>query len=203
MTKFLSRSATAPASTSTAVAVPAALPVPVRVSSLSAAVPLALCLALAACAGTRGGEAVATAALQPTLGNTASGTAVLRQRGDHVVLHARFAGLTPGAHGFHIHERGDCSAPDGSSAGAHFNPGGAAHGDPAGSAHHAGDLPMLIANNAGNATLEYAISGASLEGGATSLVGRALIVHAAPDDYRSQPAGNSGARVACGVIVAN
>jgi Cu-Zn family superoxide dismutase len=103
-----------------------------------------------------------------------------------VFMHARLSGLTPGQeHGFHIHEKGDCSSGDGLSAGGHFNPAGKPHG-PQDAEHHAGDLPALKADANGKADLR--------------IVGRGLIVHAQPDDYRTQPTGNSGARVACAVI---
>ncbi|HEY0877381.1 MAG TPA: superoxide dismutase family protein [Zeimonas sp.] len=145
-------------------------------------------------------RASAQANAAPTQGHTAKGTVDFTQRGDDVVLAASFTGLSPGPHGFHIHEKGDCSAADATSAGGHFNPTGRQHGDPMQGEHHLGDLPMLQADANGNARLNATIRGASLRGGATNLVGRAVVVHAQRDDLRSQPAGDSGARVACGVI---
>ncbi len=142
----------------------------------------------------------AQARVQPTQGHTARGIVDFTQRGDNVVVAASFSGLSPGGHGFHVHEKGDCSAPDATSAGGHFNPTGKPHGNPMQGEHHLGDLPMLQADADGNARLNATIAGASLRGGATSLVNRSVVVHAAPDDYRSQPAGDSGARIACGVI---
>lgn len=142
----------------------------------------------------------AQAAMQATQGHSAKGVVEFTQRGDDVAVAASLTGLSPGEHGFHIHEKGDCSAPDATSAGGHFNPTGKPHGNPAGSEHHLGDLPMLHADTNGNARLNATIRGASLRGGATNLVGRAVVVHANRDDFRSQPAGDSGARVACGVI---
>src|SRR5690606_25298249 len=121
----------------------------------------------------------AQAAMQPTQGHSAKGVVEFTQRGDDVAVAASLTGLAPGEHGFHIHEKGDCSAPDATSAGGHFNPTGKPHG---------------------NARLNATIRGASLRGGATNLIGRAVVVHANRDDFRSQPAGDSGARVACGVI---
>ncbi|MDT3679020.1 MAG: superoxide dismutase family protein [Burkholderiaceae bacterium] len=147
-------------------------------------------------------HARAKADVASTQGHTARGTVDFTQRGDDVLVAASFSGLTPGAHGFHVHEKGDCSAPDGTSAGGHFNPTGKPHGDPMQAEHHLGDLPMLQADANGNARLNATIRGASLRGGATNLVGRSVVVHAQRDDFRSQPAGDSGSRVACGVIAA-
>jgi len=112
-------------------------------------------------------------------------------------------GLPPGSsHGFHVHETGDCSAPDATSAGGHFNPDGAPHGDrAAGGAHHAGDMPNLVAGDDGSATVDQYLGGLEIgTGGANDIIGRGLIVHAQADDYATQPTGNAGARIACGVI---
>ena len=141
----------------------------------------------------------ATATLASTAGNTASGTVTFTQKGDKVAVSAKVSGLTPGGHGFHIHEKGDCSAPDAMSAAGHFNPGGKPHGAPD-AEHHAGDMPMLQADASGNATLTADLSGISIGSGAADIVGKAVIVHKDADDYKTQPTGNSGARVACGVI---
>ncbi|MEY8874915.1 MAG: superoxide dismutase family protein [Leptothrix sp. (in: b-proteobacteria)] len=144
----------------------------------------------------------ATAQLEPTKGNTASGTVMLMQHGDHVMVHAKLSGLTPGQeHGFHLHEKGDCSSGDGTSAGPHFNPTAQPHG-PQGAAHHAGDMPSLKADANGQVDAMFHLTGVSLSDGPTNLIGRGVIVHAGPDDYATQPTGNSGARIACGVIVA-
>jgi len=149
-------------------------------------------------------EPRATAALQPTKGNKAIGEVTFEQQGDKVRVLANVQGLKPGAeHGFHIHEAGDCSAADASSAKGHFNPTGKAHGNPAAPDHHAGDLPALKAGKDGRAKLDTTITGVTLVPGPTSIVGRGLVIHADPDDYTSQPAGNSGARIACGVIRAS
>ena len=156
-------------------------------------------LLLSACAGHHHGSA-AEARLAPTKGNTTTGTVIFMQKGGDIEVTAHVAGLSPGAHGFHIHEKGDCSAPDGTSAGGHFNPGGHPHGHPQRGPHHAGDMPMLETDALGNAKLVAVVSGLMLEG-ASGIVGRGVIVHAAPDDFTTQPTGNSGARVACGVIV--
>ena len=107
----------------------------------------------------------------------------------------------------HIHQNGDCSAPDGSSAGDHFNPTGAPHGNPtgddAGAQHHAGDMPNVTADDKGNARVDLRVQGVTLgDGGENDVLGKAVIVHADADDYSSQPSGNAGARIACGVIAA-
>lgn len=146
---------------------------------------------------------LAVADLKPTEGNNVSGTTTFTPKGDQILIDARIKGLIPGAHGFHIHEKGDCSAPDAMSAGGHFNPGGKPHGSHNGIDRHAGDLGNLIADANGNATLKIAIpmTDMSMEkGAANSIAGRGLIVHADPDDYKTQPTGNSGKRLACGVI---
>lgn len=166
---------------------------PSFLSAASAAVVLSACATMSA------SGPGAEARLAPTSGNTASGTVTFVQRGDKVLVTANVSGLTAGAHGFHVHEKGDCSGPDGMSAGGHFNPGGQRHGHPHMGEHHAGDMPMLEADSRGNARLTAELAGVTLEG-ATGLGGKGVIVHAAPDDFKTQPTGNSGARVACGVI---
>lgn len=156
---------------------------------------------LAACSGMAvNPPPAAETHLMPTQGNTVSGFVRLVQTELGVKLDARVHGLTPGGHGIHVHEKGDCSAPDGSSAGGHFNPTGQPHGSPEAPAHHLGDLPMLVADAGGRAELTTVIRGATLGEDRDSLVGRSIIVHASADDFVSQPAGNSGARQACGVI---
>jgi superoxide dismutase, Cu-Zn family len=141
----------------------------------------------------------ATATLKPTSGNTVAGTVTFTQKGDKVAVAAEVTGLSPGPHGFHVHEKGDCSAPDGMSAGGHFNPGSKPHGDPATPDHHAGDMPQLVADASGSAKLSAELSPMTI-GGASDIVGKAVIVHKDADDFKTQPTGNSGARVACGVI---
>jgi len=142
----------------------------------------------------------ATAMLAPTAGNTAAGSVSFAQKGDKVTVTAKISGLSPGGHGFHIHEKGDCSAPDAMSAGGHFNPTGKAHGNPDSPDHHAGDMPMLQADASGNASLTAELSGVSIGTGSADIIGKSVIVHKDADDYKTQPTGNSGARLACGVI---
>jgi superoxide dismutase, Cu-Zn family len=142
----------------------------------------------------------ATAVLEPTKGNTAGGKVEFVQKGDKVFVSVVASGLTPGAHGFHIHEKGDCSSGDGMSAGGHFNPTGKPHGNPSTPDHHAGDMPMLVADGSGNATLTAELDGIAIGSGPADIAGKSVIVHKDPDDFKTQPTGNSGARVACGVI---
>lgn len=155
---------------------------------------------LAACAAMAADGQSAVAALDPTAGNSAKGTIGFEQRGDKVFVDAKISGLAPGPHGFHVHEKGDCSSSDAMSAGGHFNPTGKPHGNPGSPDHHAGDIPMLVADASGNASLSMEVGPMSIGSGATDIVGKAVIVHKDPDDYTTQPAGNSGARMACGVI---
>ena len=120
-----------------------------------------------------------------------------------VRIHGSITGLPAGGqHGFHVHETGDCSAPDGSSAGGHFNPAGAPHGDRHGDGpHHAGDMPNLDVAADGSAAVDQVLAGLEIaSGGPNDIVGRAVIVHAQADDYATQPTGNAGGRIACGVI---
>jgi len=149
-----------------------------------------------------GGDAgpKASANLEPTKGNSAAGTVTFAQHGDKVAVSAHVTGLKPGSeHGFHVHEKGDCSSGDGMSTGGHFNPAGKAHGPQTGE-HHAGDMPSLKADSSGNASASFELSGVSIGSGAGDLVGKGLIVHANPDDYKTQPTGNAGGRIACAVI---
>ena len=107
------------------------------------------------CAGMMGDQPAATAELAATKGNTASGTVTFTQKGGKVLVSARVSGLTPGSHGFHIHEKGDCSSGDGMSTGGHFNPTGQPHAHTSTAMRHAGDMPMLVADASGNACLLY------------------------------------------------
>jgi Cu-Zn family superoxide dismutase len=152
------------------------------------------------CAGMTGDQPSATAVLEATKGSTAGGTVNFVQKGDKVVLTANVSGLTPGSHGFHIHEKGDCSSGDGMSAGGHFNPASQPHAHPSTPARHTGDMPMLVADARGNATLTVALDLMTIGSGANDIVGKGLVVHKDADDFKTQPTGNSGARVACGVI---
>ncbi|HOV96481.1 MAG TPA: superoxide dismutase family protein [Thermomonas sp.] len=144
----------------------------------------------------------AIANLASASGSLVSGRLTLVPMGGGVHIRGDIGGLPPGSsHGFHIHEKGDCSAVDAASAGGHFNPAGKPHGRAGHGAHHAGDSDNLVADAQGVAHVDAHVEGVSLGGGASNdILGRAIIVHANADDYSSQPAGNAGARVACGVI---
>lgn len=155
---------------------------------------------LAACASTPSGPS-ATAQLMAKSGSNISGTVNFVETGGVLRIDAKVAGLTPGEHGFHIHEVGDCSAPDAASAKGHFNPASKAHGHHDSAEHHGGDMPNLVANAQGEASYSAELKGVTLSG-PMGVAGRSVVVHADPDDYKSQPAGNSGKRVACGVIAA-
>lgn len=139
------------------------------------------------------------AVLSPTQGNALTGTVTFSAVEGGVRIEAHISGLTPGKHGFHIHQYGDCSAPDATSAGGHYQPTGHMHGSPADSIHHDGDLGNLVADSTGTAHYELIDSTLTLTG-PNSIIGLSVIVHAGEDDYKTQPTGNSGARVACGVI---
>jgi Cu-Zn family superoxide dismutase len=169
---------------------------------------LSITALVAGCTSTMGGSPgmaaaapAARASIAPTAGNQANGMVTFEPSGDKVRVVAKVSGLSPGPHGFHIHEKGDCSAADGTSAGGHFNPTNQPHGDPASAAHHGGDMPMLVADANGNATLDATLDGVTIGSGPGDIVGRAVVVHKDVDDFKTQPAGNSGARIACGVIV--
>ena len=159
-----------------------------------------LALAVAGCATPQG--PAATANLRPTTGNNASGTVRFVQSGSQVLVSGEVRGLKPGAvHGFHVHEKGDCSSGDGNSAGGHFNPEGKPHGQHGQGMHHAGDLPSLKADANGVAAFSFESKTITVGSGATDVVGKGLIVHRDPDDFTTQPTGNSGPRLACAVIV--
>lgn len=145
---------------------------------------------------------VAPVTLLPTRGSDVRGTVTFTaaRRGKTVTVAGHITGLTPGPHGMHVHVKGDCTAPDFSSAGAHFNPAGHSHSSPDEATRHAGDLGNVTANDDGIADFSFEVDGLSLGVDAHSIIGRALIVHADADDLRTQPAGNSGKRLACGLI---
>ncbi len=148
-------------------------------------------------------ENKAVAQLQPTQGHEVRGTVTFTEKAEGgVEVDASVQGLSPGKHGIHIHEFGDCSAPDASSAGGHYNPLGSPHGAPDNppAERHAGDLGNIEAGPAGNtATYRRTDQVIGMEG-ESSIIGKSVVVHAGADDLTSQPAGDSGPRVACGVI---
>lgn len=144
----------------------------------------------------------ATVALMPTEGHRAVGRLVLVAEETGTRVRGEITGLTPhGEHGFHVHETGDCTAADAASAGEHLNPAHQPHGNPATGPHHAGDMLNLRADGAGTAAVDVVLARLTVGGGPdTNVIGKAVIVHADADDYSTQPAGNSGARIACGVV---
>jgi len=167
----------------------------------------AAAIALAACQTTPEEPLRATAQLKPTKGSKVFGEVSFEQLGDKVRVQAIVQGLKPGGeYGFHIHEVGDCSSGDGMSAKGHFNPLDKRHAHYTSTERHAGDLPSLVApakkNPRGRARVNIDLDVITLEPGPANVVGRAVIVHARPDDFKTQPTGNSGARLACGVIQA-
>lgn len=144
----------------------------------------------------------ATAMLEPTEGNDTRGELRFELVDGNIHITGQVTGLSAGGeHGFHVHEAGDCSAPDATSAGGHFNPDDSEHGRTGQGEHHAGDSDNLQANDEGVAEVDRWLHGASLgDGASTDIVGKGVIVHADADDYVSQPTGDAGARLACGVI---
>lgn len=181
------------------------------VNNLLKGMAICLCVAFANCGtATQNEEATkaneetqqvekAICVLSPTEGNETEGTVLFTQTAEGVLVNVNISGLTPGKHGFHIHEFGDCSANDGTSAGGHFNPDGHQHGSPSGNERHAGDMGNVVANEKGIAQMEYFDTHLRLNG-SNSIIGHSIIVHKDEDDLSSQPTGNAGARVACGVI---
>ena len=143
----------------------------------------------------------AIAVLYPTAGNNVAGIVHFTQGNDAVRVLADIQGLPPNTtHGFHIHEFGDSSAPDAASAGGHFNPEHHPHAGPMNAMHHAGDLGNIVADANGAAHLDLSIQGLTLNGAKDAIVGRSVVLHAKPDDLKTQPTGDSGPRIACGVI---
>ncbi|MBK8388637.1 MAG: superoxide dismutase family protein [Saprospiraceae bacterium] len=138
--------------------------------------------------------------ISPTEGSKVKGTVSFTQTAEGVKVVADLSGLTPGKHGFHIHEFGDCSAPDGSSAGGHFNPDHKDHGAPMDTIRHAGDLGNITADASGNAHMEFTDKMISLSG-ENSIINKGVIVHQKVDDLKTQPTGDAGARAGCGKIV--
>jgi Cu-Zn family superoxide dismutase len=137
--------------------------------------------------------------LYPTAGSTVSGTVTFAKTDKGMEVVVNITGLTPGKHGFHIHEFGDCSSPDGMSAGGHFNPAMQKHGGPMDMERHEGDMGNVTADANGVAHLEFTDKMLTFDG-QNSIIGRGIIVHAKEDDLTSQPVGNAGPRVACGTI---
>jgi superoxide dismutase, Cu-Zn family len=147
------------------------------------------------------GPATATATIEARSNSTISGSATFEQTGNKVKVTVEISGATPGQHGLHIHEKGDCSDPAGKSAGDHFNPLQKEHGSLDKPMHHAGDFGNLTVGEDGKGKIEFETDTISLAPGATAVLNRSIVVHEKPDDTVTQPSGNSGARIGCGVIV--
>jgi len=144
---------------------------------------------------------VATAQLMSTKGSAVTGQVQFFQKGEKLLVSGVITGLKPNAeHGFHVHEKGDCSSGDGMSTGGHFNPEAKPHGAHEHPEHHAGDLPSLKADAGGVAKFSFESSSITVGSGKADAVGRGLIVHRDPDDFKTQPTGNAGPRLACAVI---
>ncbi len=143
----------------------------------------------------------AVAVIHPTRGNKVEGTVRFEPVAGGVRVTADLQGLKPNStHGFHIHEFGDCSAPDASSAGGHYNPEGHHHAGPKAGMRHAGDMGNIKADSKGNAHLELTLDNITVDGSKNPILGRAVIVHQKADDLKSQPTGDAGGRIGCGVI---
>jgi Cu-Zn family superoxide dismutase len=166
---------------------------------LAALVVIAASASTAALAAAPAPVSRAVAALQPLGTSGVSGTVTFSKVQQGVKVDARLSGLSAGDHGFHVHEFGDCSANDGASAGGHFNPAAAKHAGPHEAARHAGDMGNIKAAADGTASLSYVDAAMSLDG-PDGILGRGLIVHEKADDLKTQPTGNAGGRLACGVI---
>jgi len=141
-----------------------------------------------------------TAELQPKSGSKVEGTLKFMEHGSKVRITGQVRGLTPGKHGIHIHTNGNCDTPDALSAGGHFSPYGGRHNAPTSNDRHLGDLGNIVAGADGIADVDIVTEGVTLAlMGTHSIIDRAIVIHANEDDF-SDPAGNSGARIACGLI---
>ncbi len=152
------------------------------------------------------GKTSAHADLKPTAGNKASGQLTfVPEANDRVHVTGTISGLPPKSkHGFHVHAKGDCSSPDGKSAGDHFDSNKHQHGQVGKGEHHSGDMDNLETDDKGNVQVDRYLEGVTIGGGAPNdILGKAVILHATADDYKTQPSGNSGARIGCGVIESN
>ncbi len=147
-----------------------------------------------------GGGGTAAAEMKAASNSGVSGTVTFTEKDGKVEVAVDLKGLKPGEHGFHIHEKGDCSSPDANSAGGHFNPDQKEHGAPDAPAHHAGDLGNITAGADGSVQTSKTVDFLTLGDQPNSAVGKAVIVHEKQDDLKTQPTGNAGARVACGVV---
>lgn len=147
---------------------------------------------------------MAEAKIQPKSGSNATGEAIFEQKGQEVTLKLNLEKVSPGTHAVHIHEKGDCSSPDGKSAGDHWNPTGEPHGKWGVDGYHLGDIGNVQVRPDGKGSLTLTTDKWNIgKGGPNDIVGHAIIVHGGVDDFKSQPAGNAGPRIGCGVIEAS
>lgn len=157
-------------------------------------------LLIAGCAATEPGPK-ATAQLESRSGSNVKGNLTFTQVGERVRIQGVVNGHSPGLKAWHIHEKGDCSDPKAESAGEHFNPRGHKHGAPTDATRHAGDFGNVLFNSAGSAIIDLTIDGVSVSRDKPDgIIGRAVIIHTSEDDLKTDPSGNAGGRVACGVI---
>ena len=155
-------------------------------------------LALVGCRSGRGAMAMAT--INPSEGNTAKGMVHFQDQGDgNTEVVVDLTGVPPGVHGFHVHDKGDCGN-NGQNAGGHFNPTNMPHGAPDAQSHHAGDFGNVTADDKGEVHTRFTTHSVMVKEGTMSVVGHAVVLHGNPDDLVSQPAGNAGPRIACGIV---
>jgi Cu-Zn family superoxide dismutase len=160
---------------------------------------LNLLLAAAQPGDPKGAPKKAICVLTPTKDSKVSGVVTFTQKAGAIAITGEITGLTPGLHGFHVHELGDLNSPDGMATGGHFNPDKEKHGGPHDTMRHVGDLGNIEADGGGRATINMTDKLIQLSG-KHSIIGRGLIVHAKADDLKTDPTGNAGGRVAQGVI---
>ena len=175
----------------------------------ASAIAIITALLLAGCSDMRvpfvtpSAQPTAVVQLEPRSGSRVSGDVTFAEEGDKVRIRGEITGHAPGMRGWHIHEKADCSDPKAMSAGEHFNPGGRKHGAPIDAERHAGDLGNLLFDERGRAEINVVVAGISTtDGRRDNIIGRALIIHTDRDDLKTDPSGNAGGRVACGVITA-
>ena len=142
----------------------------------------------------------AKATLEARSGSTVTGTATFTELPSGVRVQVHVENATPGTHGLHVHEKGDCSDPEAKSAGGHFNPGGSPHAGPMVGMRHAGDLGNIEIGANGQGDLDVRTDLLTIKPGPNSVIGRAVIFHEKADDLTTQPTGNAGGRLACGVV---
>lgn len=160
---------------------------------------LIFCLFLESCTRDCPQYKHAKAVLEPVDDSGVRGVVIFSEEARGIRIIAEFSGLTPGDHGLHVHEFGDCSGKGAENAGGHFNPGHTQHGGPHDSPGHVGDLGNVRANSSGRARLDRMDFVISLDG-TESILGKSVIIHKFRDDYLTQPSGNTGPGVACGLI---